>query len=85
MSKGRGRTRGRQKRISAREAEQRARNRASIASLELSIAGCAVLRETFGFSAEQAEQWLDQTIAKANKTREEAKPGVVPDLAKEIA
>lgn len=40
---------------------------------EMALAGGQVLRERFGFSAEQIKVWLDATLARAKENREEGK------------
>ena len=40
---------------------------------ELALAGGQVLRERFGFSAEQIKVWLDAMLVQARRNREEGK------------
>lgn len=42
-------------------------------AVEMAIAGGQVLREQFGFTAEQLKVWMDAMTARAKKNREEGK------------
>ena len=61
-----------QRRVTVGHAARMARRLAVNASLELILAGGQILREEFGFSAEQVNRWTKTTTDRANRNREKA-------------
>ena len=51
-------------------AETMARKLAGNVAVELTIAGAEILRERFGFTPEQSNEWMAATMERAKQNRE---------------